>query len=97
LNRKFNDKNLDFERIYLLSQNYEKIGNITYALEIASKLRDSSEKKHLNHLINLMKKLGYYGEIEGMLRSKIHDTSFASEFTKTKYYRNLFSDYRIII
>ncbi|MDI6700582.1 MAG: hypothetical protein QME48_05050 [bacterium] len=97
LNRKFNDTNLDFERIYLLSKNYEKLGNITYALEIASKLRDSSEKKHLNHLINLMKKLGYYGEIEGMLRSKIHDTSFASEFTKTKYYSNLFSDYRIII
>ncbi|MEO0281431.1 MAG: hypothetical protein ABIN05_03680 [candidate division WOR-3 bacterium] len=97
LNRKFRDKNLDYERTYILSLNYEKIGNITYALEIGSKLRDSSETKHLNHLINLMKKLGYYGEIEGMLRNKKTDIGFSSELTKTKYYKNLFSDYRIII
>jgi hypothetical protein len=44
-----------------------------------------------------MKKLGYYGEIEGMLRNKKTDIGFSSELTKTKYYKNLFSDYRIII
>ncbi len=97
LNTKLNDENLEFERIYLLSLSYEKVGNITFALEIASKLRNSSSKKHINHLINLMKKLGYYGEIEGMLKAKKMDESFSSEFMKTKYYRNLFSDYRIII
>ncbi|MGE3063614.1 MAG: tetratricopeptide repeat protein [bacterium] len=90
-----NFKNPDslFERSFLLSKIYEKQSNIIYALELASPLRKSQKVKHIAHLVGLLKKLGYYGEAENILKEK---QNLSNELGRFQYMQNVFNDYKVI-
>jgi tetratricopeptide (TPR) repeat protein len=93
LQRPFENENSNFERLYLLSTIYEKLSNLIFALEIASPLRRSDKPEHIAHLLKLMKKLGYYGDAENILREK---RNISSELGRFQYMQNVFKDYKII-
>ena len=93
LQKKFTNDESNFERMYLLSTIYEKQSNIIYALEIASSLRKSEKAEHIAHLVNLMKKLGYYGDIESIIKEK---RNISPDLSKFQYMQNAFKDYKII-
>ena len=93
LERKFDNPEEIIERSFLLSKIYERRFNVIYALELASPLRKSNKAEHIAYLVSLLKKLGYYGEAESVLREK---ASMSNELGRFQYMQNVFNDYKII-
>lgn len=93
LNYKFKAGENADERMYLLSRISEETNNIIFALEIASPLRSSQNPKHISHIINLMKKLGYYGEIDSLIKGRPETVSQMNSF---RYVQNAFNEFKII-
>jgi len=93
LNYGFKNDDAALERLYLLSKISEETNNIIFAIEIASPLRNSKKSKHIAHLVNLMKRLGYFGEIDSLIKN---NPETASEMHKFRYIQNAFNEFKII-
>ncbi len=92
--RKFNNEENEFERIYLLARISELNNNLVFALEIATPLRNSSKEIHISFLIKLLRKLGYYGEVESVMKAR---PEFAITLKNYNISKKIFSENKIII
>jgi len=91
---KFKNTDNDFERKYLLAKLTEQTNNYIFALEIASTLRHSPKEHHVFYLVSLLRKLGYYGEIDSIFKDR---PEFAVTMKKFSISRNMFSENKIIV
>lgn len=91
---KFKEQVNDFERKYLLAKISEETNNYIFALEIATSLRHSPVEHHVFYLVSLLRKLGYYGEVDSIFKER---PEFALTMKKFSISRNMFSENKIIV
>ena len=84
---------IEYERIYLLSKISEANNNLIFALQIATRLRYSSNMKHISYLIKLLMKMGYHGEIDSILKENPQYTVSMNKYNLSKH---VFGEYKIL-
>ncbi len=90
---KTDNMEIEFERVFYLAKIGEMNNNIVFALQIASKLRHSKNTKHISYLIKLLRKMGYHGEIDSILKEHPDYTVSMNKYNLSKH---VFSEYKIL-